>query len=65
MFLSASICLSIYISVEDSGFQVKEVTCLSFYVLFCRLQIVENVSESSEWGEEARFILFNICSREI
>lgn len=32
VFLHASICLSVYISVEDSDFQVKEVTCLA---LFC------------------------------
>lgn len=52
-----------YISVEDSDFQVKEVTCLS--LLFCRLQIVENVPEFLGWGEEARFVLFNkICFRE-
>lgn len=33
VFLRASICLSVFISVEDWVFQVKEVTCLSS--LFC------------------------------
>lgn len=51
-----------YISVEDSDFQVKEVTCLS---LFCQLYILENIPEFLGWGEEARFALFNkVCFRE-
>lgn len=65
LFLRGSICLSVYISVEDSGFRVKEVTCLSVLFCFvCQLWIVENGLECPGWDEEARFIFNKTCSRK-